>query len=623
MSIKNAKRIWINSSPASEEYGYFTDEFIYEDGDVVLKVLAETDYVAYVNGHRVGYCQFAGYPHEKYHDTLNITEYCKSGENILEITARYEGVNTACHINDGAGLIYAVEVGKTQLAVSSENTLCAPDHRYVSHSVREITCQLGLTSSMDNRTPAHTLAPATVLEPFKAVLKDRPVRYMTECERVAAKDLGGGLYDLGEEYAGYLYLKVNCRTACDVKIAYGEHIEDGCVRRIIGARDFSLDFLCREGENSFEQWFVRLSARYLQIITDGEVTVGEIGLTPVLYPVTERPCFLEGLDREIYDACVHTLRLCMHTHYEDCPWREQALYALDSRNQMLCGYTAFYEKEFQRANLVFMSKGKRPNDTLLELTYPAVNTPAIPFFSVMYPVAVYEYAAKTGDLTILSEVFDTMMGIMQKLADRIDKNGLIKNLPKPPYWNFYEWTEGSDGRSPDASDRYDLLLNCAFVYSAARFKVLCSTMPKTFDVDLDAMRAAIKREFFDEETGFFRIASTDKGYSQLGNAFAILVGLGDERTIEAVKGREGVIPATLSMLGYVYDAILAVDKAGGADFVLSDIREKYGYMLSKGTTTFWETLDGAEAFHRAGSLCHGWSAMPIVYYNRLMPDRFI
>ena len=85
----------------------------------------------------------------------------------------------------------------------------------------------------------------------------------------------------------------------------------------------------------------------------------------------------------------------MHEHYEDCPWREQALYCMDSRNQMLCGYDAFFESDFQRANLVFISKGKRA-DSLLELTYPAVNTPAIPFFSVMYPVAVYEYCNLHG-----------------------------------------------------------------------------------------------------------------------------------------------------------------------------------------------------------------------------------
>lgn len=40
--------------------------------------------------------------------------------------------------------------------------------------------------------------------------------------------------------------------------------------------------------------------------------------------------------------------------------------------------------------------------------------------------------------------------------------------------------------------------------------------------------------------------------------------------------------------------------------------------LQEGATTFWETEDGESAFDRAGSLCHGWSAMPIVYYHRLI-----
>jgi hypothetical protein len=56
----------------------------------------------------------------------------------------------------------------------------------------------------------------------------------------------------------------------------------------------------------------------------------------------------------------------MHEHYEDCPWREQALYTMDSRNQMLSGYYALSEYVFPRASLVLISKGVRP-DGLLSL----------------------------------------------------------------------------------------------------------------------------------------------------------------------------------------------------------------------------------------------------------------
>ena len=136
-------------------------------------------------------------------------------------------------------------------------------------------------------------------------------------------------------------------------------------------------------------------------------------------------------------------------------------------------------------------------------------------------------------------------------------------------------------------------------------------------IKLDEVRKGIVSGFFDEDTGLFGTSFTDRNlYSQLCNAFALLAGFGDQRTVDAVKNNKELIPATLSMLGYVYDALLEKDFDGNKEFALSDIREKYGYMLDKGATSFWETINGAGDFSKAGSLCHGWSAMPIYYYNK-------
>ena len=44
--------------------------------------------------------------------------------------------------------------------------------------------------------------------------------------------------------------------------------------------------------------------------------------------------------------------------------------------------------------------------------------------------------------------------------------------------------------------------------------------------------------------------------------------------------------------------------------------EDYKMMLDNGATATWETIDGAKAFENAGSLCHGWTAIPIIYYHR-------
>jgi hypothetical protein len=116
--------------------------------------------------------------------------------------------------------------------------------------------------------------------------------------------------------------------------------------------------------------------------------------------------------------------------------------------------------------------------------------------------------------------------------------------------------------------KYHLILNCAFVYAGERYRELCRTVGAECTVDFDAVRAAIKAQFFDAESGLFANTVQQGGYSQLGNAFALLIGLGDARTVKALKTDGALVPATLSMAGYVYDALLGADFEGNRGFVL-------------------------------------------------------
>ena len=345
----------------------------------------------------------------------------------------------------------------------------------------------------------------------------------------------------------------------------------------------------------------------------------EIGVVPYLYPVTEKPFSLKTpLDQKIYDTCVRTLRLCMNAHYEDTPWREQALFLLDARNQMLCGYYAFEETSFARANLEFVAKSLR-EDGFLELTCPSVGAAPIPFFSVMFPVAVYEYIEHTGDKSILEQTMPAMLAIMEACKSRIEQNELIRSLPKP-FWDFYEWSEGSAGKIPGSpnyvyEDCFHLILNCAFVFAGRKFRKLCDMANVEFECDFDAVSAAVERDFYNPETGLFALRSDRPELSsQIGNSFAILIGLGDARTADAIKNDPTLIEATLSMLTYKYDALLSFDE-NNRDYILDDIRKLYGHMLEAGATSFWETAKGEADFSGAGSLCHGWTALPIYYYN--------
>ena len=68
---------------------------------------------------------------------------------------------------------------------------------------------------------------------------------------------------------------------------------------------------------------------------------------------------------------------------------------------------------------------------------------------------------------------------------------------------------------------------------------------------------------------------------------------------------------------FTYDALLKTNETKYRETVLFDIYANYGKMLDEGATATWETIDGAAAFGNAGSLCHGWSAIPAYYFRKL------
>ena len=78
MINKNAKWIWANDNPQKNEYAYFEEKFNFSGKKAEFFIAAETDYILYVNGKQAAFAQFAGYPFEKYYDTIDITKFCKA-----------------------------------------------------------------------------------------------------------------------------------------------------------------------------------------------------------------------------------------------------------------------------------------------------------------------------------------------------------------------------------------------------------------------------------------------------------------------------------------------------------------------------------------------------------------
>ena len=472
------------------------------------------------------------------------------------------------------------------------------------------------------------------------------------------------LLDLGKETAGYFDLDIDAPAGTVVYAGYGEHLEDLRVRTHVGGRCFTGVYTCRGGRESFTHYNKRMGLRYIQLyVTAFDFTLYYAGVRPAEYPVENVLSFRssDSLHNKIYATCIDTLKLCMHEHYEDCPWREQALYAMDSRNQMLAGYYTFGEYDFAKASLRLLMQGLR-SDGMLELCAPAKVSVDIPCFSLIWIVAVYEYILYSGDYAFGAECSPAIEKIIHEFWVRSrggDRLGPWKNQGD---WNFYEWSPWQHDSVPaairdlnrDNSDAaltlfYALALNAASHISGflvrnhgANDRTDYRQLDSWYGMLHDSVISTFHNSFWNPERGAYASYIVNGHlihYGELVNALALYAGAVPEELKPEVAmlltGKRGpnligykeeiaefapgcpdfFVPVTLSHSVFKYEALCRLGDEY-ADYVFNDIADKWGYMLYNGATSFWETLDGAEAFDDAGSLCHAWSAVPAIIYAK-------
>ena len=631
--FEKASWIWYNSDPKEDEYGEFADSFFYESGKVLLRISADSNYAAYINGRLAAWGQYADFPYDKVYDEVEVTEFCRPGENRLAVRVWYYGLDsTQVYYPGKAGLLYELACDQTILCESSEKTLSRQSRGYQSHRGQQITRQLGFGYGYDATKEDVWMteevigfAPARKVEQ-KLPLRVRPCKKLTlmpevlgtECKRIQDTDV---IFDLGGEQVGFLSFKLTSPCEQDITIAYGEHLADGCVRYKIDGRNFSITYRAKQGENEFLNPFRRFGCRYLEVFSKEPVEIAKMAIAPTMYEVEEkaRPQ-LTALQNKIYDMCVETLRLCMHEHYEDCPWREQALYTMDSRNQMLFGYYAFGEYTFPRASLELISKDRR-EDGLLSICYPMIWDFVIPSFSLHYAVQCREYMDYSGDKAFLREIYPKLVSVTKAFLDRME-DGLVPPFVGENYWNFYEWREGLDGADKEQTAP-DLLLNTLLSVSLQNMAAIADALGQenNYRVVAERLNRRIREVFWDADQGVFYDLPVHGTYSQLGNALAVLcgaAGVESRQVCEKMRKDQGMTPVSLSMKCFQYDAWLKADRERYAPIILKDIENTYLPMIEYGSTTVWETELGESDFENAGSLCHGWSALPIYYYHILL-----
>ena len=473
-------------------------------------------------------------------------------------------------------------------------------------------------------------------------LLSRSLPNFPENNRNAADTLRGFMLisDTLEENTGFIEIEIKAPEGTLIDISHGEHLADGTVRAFVGGRNFTDRLICHDGWNSIAFPFRRIGARYLQIHVfppdPAERTriryLGIQRFETALPPLTSFTAVPRGMTDHLRETAARTLLMCMHDHYEDCPWREQSLYAYDSRNQMLFGYCLWGNYPFARASLDLLGKGMGDNG-LLNMCAP--NEPGslkIILFSHVWISAVREYTLYSGDFSLFRKYRSQIQKMVHHILQKTDPDtGLLLEPFGQDLWNFTEWVPGLEGvYRPSAKDvqRFSAPYN-AYAAEALESCADLLQMDSTNSDEEEAylrkriltLKQAVHQAFFiPAENLYASFVNPDRTLCSERHLHTQYLMLSLEITPDPLKqavfqaSLQGHMPFSFSPLLYQMRALTEISPAS-RKYVREYADSKFCAMLHCGATTFWEVEEGEKAFSKAGSLCHAWSSIHAWYYG--------
>lgn len=610
------KSRWICCPGTAEKINFYTvyrTVFCCDDitHAILLRVAVSGNQATFINGKLADFGQYTDFPQYKKFNERDISRFCKTGENTLEIAVYFSGNTFTSHYDGTPGLIAEiVNSSGTVLAASSENWQCGPDLRYAEGKMPTLSGSLNYTFDYDATKSVRYDRFAQKTE-NSAIMAKRDVPQV-ECRTLfCGKTIGHGdgctVYDLGREVAGLLTLEISSEADhTPIQIVHGEYLTDGRVRDSFHARTFVDHYHCRAGRQTFVHYFRRFAARYLEIRHPDSVIIHTAGIHETPPDLPDLPEFYCNDDffTKAYAVSAETLRLCMHEKYENCPWREQSICEYDARNQMLFGYPLWGNQIRAKAMLELYAQSVRPSG-FLPAAVPSATNLVIPAYAFPWMTAIQEYTLYTGDPA--EELFSAARAALKKILS-CQKDGLyIYPEDEAHLWNYCEAPSLEYMPFPPNAF-YQLYLHEALM-----------AMGEKETAEKLGTRAV--EYFFDETRGLFADHINDKNEKETfhGHIQMLFLERGlvrddalRQKIFDAFRAETLETPA-LGALPYLIRAMFQYGGTAERSYIHDKLKRHYGIMLDAGAQTWWEVINGKDYGAGAGSLCHGWSAA-IVYY---------
>jgi alpha-L-rhamnosidase len=541
-------------------------------------------YELQLNGKRVGDHMldpgWTTYSKRVLYSTYDITALLKAGPNSLRAMVgngwfnplplkMWGSLNIRKHLTVGEPCLIAqihieFEDGSTQLIGTDESWQTA-DGPIVKNSV-----YLGEEYDARKEEP-DTWEPATVVQgPGPLHPQSQPPIRITRT--LKAKKLGNGIYDFGQNFAGWVRMRVQGEAGTRVTLRYGELLNaDGTLNGLTSVcgqikspknTAWQQDAYILKG-GGVEEWTPRFTFhgfRYVEV-KGAEVELEGLRLNSDVAPAGEFACSNELFNR-IHEMVLWTQLSNMFSIQSDCPHREKFGYGGDivaAAEMAILNFdmNRFYAKVVQDfADAARADGGITETAPFVGIADEGVSKGAGPVeWGTAYPYLQWLLYQYYGDRRILEEHYEATRKWVELLESKA-KDGVLDNgisdheslVPKPRAvtgTGFYYWNALLMSKIARALDQAG---------DAERFEKLAQSIARAF--------------------------GTLKNDTQCGQALALYFGLSEQPVQERQKLTTGIFGTRFLL------PVLPAEEAYA--IVNRKTFPGWGYMLEKGATTLWE-----------------------------------
>ncbi|MBB6672492.1 alpha-L-rhamnosidase-related protein [Cohnella nanjingensis] len=682
-----AKWIWASgAADANNVYAEARQTFEAADGEragAKLRISANQAYKVYLNGAEIGRGPAPADLSWMTYDTYEVSDRLRSGTNVLAVLAHNFGKEDIVtrQLQGPGGLIcqldlYGTDAGDAapiRTIASGADWRCRRSPRWKSSSrlhlwggfkeIVDVAREDGWEQADydDSAWPfAEVVAEAEQPDspwprllareiPFLRQTLKRPVAvvsaepYLGALSSPDAALPGGGVeasvamdasvpgslpqitYDFGAEIVGYPELEVYAEEGGVLQLYYGESLEMALMDT----------FLLRKGSNTLAP-FGRRAFRYMKVAalaTPLPLRISRLQVRFVHYPFTGEASFQcsdERLNR-IWETGRYTTIVNSQHHFEDCPYREAALWVADAVVMAKVVYQTFNDPALVRKSLLQGARIQNA-DGSIPGTGPQRNPFLLPDFCAHWLFGVRAYYAYTRDRAFIEEIWPYAIKLADWFADQEDEQGLFAGADRDGWWCFIDWSDDIDRRDRATAVScfyYKFLHTAAFMAE----ELGDADRAEGFRRRADALRQTIRARFRVPGTGLYADCLTEAGLSSSvtaqTNFAAAWSGIMEaEEAADFVRRHylTGKLPPIRG--AFFYHIVLeTLFNCGYAEEAVRLIRDYWGAMLDRGATTWWETFDPSLPFPTTPSpymghtptflqdsipvsLSHGWGASP-------------